>query len=93
MDNSVPGPFGAALDKLAREAGGWSTSQMVHGVEVIGEGVDPQILLTGSEARWMPHDKSWSFNGFTPVHAAIRLSEYHAALQERDAIAAATGEV
>lgn len=91
--NSAPGPFGAALDAAARDAGGWSKTQMVYGVEVIGEGDDPQILLTGSEARWMPRAKRWSFNGFTPVKAVIRLSEYRAALQERDAIAAATGEV
>ncbi len=77
------GPFGAGIDRLARDAGGWADNQMAYGVEVIGRGDDPQVLVTGSEARWMPRAKRWSFNGFPSVQAVIRLSEYKQALAER----------
>lgn len=76
----TPGPFGAPMDMLARDRGGWTDSQMVYAVEVIGRGPDPQVMLTGSEAKWLPRAKRWSFTGFPPVKAAIFLSEYKAAL-------------
>lgn len=76
----TPGPLGGALDKLARKVGGWSKTQMVYAVEIIGEGEDPQVLLTGSDARWMPRASRWSFSGFPPVRAVIKLSQYRAAI-------------
>lgn len=79
-DGHTPGPFGEKMDKLARAVGGWGEDQMVYAVEVIGEDADPQVMLTGSRARWMPRAKRWSFSGFPPVKAVVRLSEYRAAI-------------
>ena len=87
VDNtkSVAGPFGCNIDRLGRAVGAWSDEQMVYAAEVLGgRGQDdPQVLLTGSEADWMPRAKRWKFRG-KPVRAVIRLSEYRDALA-RDA--------
>lgn len=52
---------------------------MPYAAEVLGQGDDPQVILTGSAASWMPQAKRWKFAG--PSHkAVVRLSEYRAAL-------------
>lgn len=80
----TPGPFGAAMDTLARGVGSWTDEQMVYAVEVIGEGDDPQVMLTGSTGDWMPIAQRWSFKGHPAVKAVVRLSQYRAALAERE---------
>jgi len=93
VSGAAPGPFGAPLDNLARERGNWASDQMVYGIEVIGQGEDPQVLLTGAAAKWMPRAKRWSFKGFPSVKAVVLLSEYRAAYEEhRAAISKARGE-
>lgn len=82
-----PGPFGADLDLLARDAGGWPDNVMAYAVEIIGHGSDPQVMVTGSTADWMPRAKRWSFRGHPPMKAVIRLSEYRSALPARTASA------
>ena len=75
---------GEALDRAAREAGGWPDDVIAFSVEVIGHGDDPQVMLEGSTAHWMPRAKRWTTTGHKPVlRAVIPLSTYRAALTKR----------
>ncbi len=79
-DAAPVGPFGADVDNLARSIGGWLACQMVHTVEAIGTGKNPQVTLIGSAAQWVPEKGLWSFKGFLDVKAVTSLDEYRAAL-------------
>lgn len=87
LEDTTPpyiGGFGAALDELARRVGGWGETQMVYAVEVIGQGDDPQVMLTGSSATWSHRESRWVFKGHKDiVKAAVRLSEYRATFPKK----------
>jgi hypothetical protein len=74
--------FGEALDSLARQTGGWPDDAIPYAVEVIGEGDDPQILLTGEIPIGTKRDGSPKFGKKQRTYkAAMPISQYRAALK------------
>jgi hypothetical protein len=73
--------FSNALDALCRERGGWPDNALPYAVEVIGQGDDPQVLLTGEVPVGLKRDGSPKFGTKQRKYkSAILLSEYRSAL-------------
>ncbi len=77
------GPFGKEIDELGRKAGSWPEGVMVYALEIIGEGENPGVLLTGSAATWMPRAERWKFNPKESRKAVVTLAVYRAALPKK----------
>ena len=83
MGDEVSGPsfLGEAMDKLARRVGGWPTGAIPYAVEVIGDGPDPQIMLTGQVPIGVKRDGRPKLGTKQPKYrAVVKLSQYRKAL-------------
>lgn len=78
--------FGDCFDTMARRAGGWPDDAIPYAVEVIGEGDDPMVLITGEVPVGVKRDGSPKFGTKQRKYkAGVPLSEYRAALPSREA--------
>lgn len=69
------------LDDLAKSTGGWPDDVTVHTMEVIGDGDDPQVLLTGSIPIGTRDNGRPKFDRTSrKFKAMVRISEYRAAM-------------
>ena len=75
--------FGSRLDAIARDVGGWPDEAIVHTIEVIGTGENPQVLLTGSTPSGERPDGRPKFELASPKHkSVVRLAENRTAIAE-----------
>jgi hypothetical protein len=74
--------FGEDLDKIVRQRGGWPEAALPYAVEVIGQGDDPMILVTGAVPIGTKRNGRPKFAGGKKdeLRAGILLSEYRKAL-------------
>lgn len=86
--NEAPTCFGASLDRLAHDVGGWPAGAVVHSMTVLnggGDQKDPQVLLEGAVPTGEKNGRP-TFKGSprtSAFKAVVRLSDYRAALADQ----------